>query len=126
MNLLSLKVNAIIPIQSFNWWRILSDFNFYKSSPCLSKFLFSFFPLFASVHTASNLTVDRSVTRSQVTPTPSGSKHTLPAGEETGSIPEEMDHSVADSVVSDVGLDVAEDDSLAEVLTGDSLKKPSG
>ena len=81
---------------------------------------------FASVHTASNLTVDRSVTRSQVTPTPSGSKHTLPAGEETGSIPEEMDHSVADSVVSDIGLDVAEDDSLAEVLTGDSLKKPSG
>lgn len=121
MNLLSLKVNAIFPIQSFNWWRILSDFHFYKSSPCLSKFLFSFFPFFASVHTASNLTVDRSVTRS-----PSGSKHTLPAGEETGSIPEEMDHSVAESVVSDVGLDVTEDDSLAEVLTGDSLKKPSG
>ena len=86
-------------------------------------FLLSFF---ASVHTASNLTVDRSVTRSQVTPTPSGSKHTLPAGEETGSIPEEMDHSVVDSVVSDVDLDVAEDDSLAEVLTGDSLKKTSG
>lgn len=79
----------------------------------------------ASIHTASNLSVDRSVTRSQGTPTLSGSKHALPTGEESGSIPEEMEHSVADSVTSDVGLDVAEDDSLAEVLTGDSLKKPS-
>lgn len=58
-------------------------------------------------------------------PTPR-SKHVLPAGDESGSIPEEMDHSVADSVVSDIGLDVAEDDSLAEVLTGDNLKKPAG
>ena len=82
--------------------------------------------LYISIHTASNLSVDRSVTRSQGTPTLSGSKHVLPTGEESGSIPEEMEHSVADSVTSDVGLDVAEDDSLAEVLTGDSLKKPSG
>ena len=43
-----------------------------------------------------------------------------PAGEETGSIPEEVDHSVADSVVSDIGLDVAEDGSM------DNLEKPSG
>lgn len=70
------------------------------------------------------------MSHSRRTPTPtdptSRSKHVLPAGEESGSIPEEMDHSVADSVLSDVGLDVAEDDSLAEVLTADDLKKPTG
>lgn len=56
----------------------------------------------------------------------SRSQHLAPAGEESGSIPEEMDHSVAESVVSDVGLDIADDDSMAEVLTADDLKKPSG
>lgn len=56
----------------------------------------------------------------------SRSKPSGEAGEESGSIPEEVDHSVADSVLSDIGLDVAEDDSLAEVLTADDLKKPSG
>ena len=61
------------------------------------------------------------MSRSHGTPTLSGHKQasTL-AGEETGSIPEEMGHSVADSVVSDVGLDVADDDSMYNV------KKPSG
>lgn len=75
----------------------------------------------SSIHTASNFPVDRSsVSRSHGTPTLSGHKQasTL-AGEETGSIPEEMGHSVADSVVSDVGLDVADDDSMYNV------KKPS-
>lgn len=70
------------------------------------------------------------MSQSRRTPTPTDptprSKHMLPAGEESGSIPEEMDHSVADSVLSDIGLDVAEDDSLAEVLTADDLKKPTG
>jgi len=37
-----------------------------------------------------------------------------------------MEHSVAESVLSDIGLDVAEDDSLAEVLSGDNLRKPTG
>ena len=66
------------------------------------------------------------MSRSRGTPTLSDPRPVLPIGEETGSIPEEMDHSVADSVMSDIGLDVAEDDSMAEVLTGDSPKKPSG
>ena len=83
-----------------------------------------------SIRTASNLSVDRSVSHSRRTHTPtdpaSRSKHSGEAGEESGSIPEEVDHSVADSVLSDIGLDVAEDDSLAEVLTADDLKKPSG
>ena len=64
-------------------------------------------------------------TPSQVDPA-SRSKHAPSAGEESGSIPEEMEHSVADSVLSDVALDVAEDDSLAEVLSGDNLRKPTG
>ena len=92
--------------------------------------LFYFFICFASIRTASNLSVDRSLSHSRRTPTPadpsSRSKHLVPAGEESGSIPEEMDNSVADSVLSDIGLDVAEDDSLAEVLTADDLKKPTG
>ena len=85
------------------------------------------FPLLLiSVRTASNLTVDRSVSHSRGTPTLSDRKSALPGGDDTGSIPEEMEHSVADSVVSDVGLYVADDDSMAEVLTGDNVKKPSG
>ena len=66
--------------------------------------------------------VDRSpVSRSQDTLTPSDHNQaaTLP-GEETGSIPEEMEHSVAGSVLSDVGLDVGDDDSVF------NLQKPSG
>ena len=85
---------------------------------------------FVSVRTASNLSVDRSVSHSRRTLSKEDpatrSKHAPSAGEESGSIPEEMEHSVADSVVSDIGLDVAEDDSLAEVLSGDNLKKPTG
>lgn len=85
---------------------------------------------FVSVRTGSNLSVDRSVSHSRRTPTQadatSRSKHAPSAGEESGSIPEEMEHSVADSVLSDIGLDVAEDDSLAEVLSGDNLRKPTG
>lgn len=64
-------------------------------------------------------------TPSQADPA-SRSKQAPSAGEESGSIPEEMEHSVADSVLSDVALDVAEDDSLAEVLSGDNLRKPTG
>lgn len=83
----------------------------------------------ASVRTASNLSVDRSLSRSRRTPSQadpaSHSKHAPSAGEESGSIPEEMEHSVAESVLSDIGLDVAEDDSLAEVLSGDNLRKPT-
>ena len=74
--------------------------------------------------------MERSLSHSRRTPSQadpaSRSKHLPSAGEESGSIPEEMEHSVADSVLSDIGLDVAEDDSLAEVLSGDNLKKPSG
>lgn len=85
---------------------------------------------FVSVRTASNLSVDRSLSRSRRTPSQadpaSHSKHAPSAGEESGSIPEEMEHSVAESVLSDIGLDVAEDDSLAEVLSGDNLRKPNG
>lgn len=60
------------------------------------------------------------MSRSHGTLSLSSHKQVPPAGEETGSIPEEVDHSVADSVVSDIGLDVAEDDSM------DNLEKPSG
>ena len=74
--------------------------------------------------------MDRSASHSRRTPTRSEaalrSHHSTLAGEESGSIPEEVDHSVADSVASDLGLDLADDDSIADVLTGDDLKKPSG
>ena len=74
--------------------------------------------------------MDRSASHSRRTPTrseaASRSHHSTLAGEESGSIPEEVDHSVADSVASDLGLDLADDDSIADVLTGDDLKKPSG
>ncbi|RMX60147.1 hypothetical protein pdam_00010105 [Pocillopora damicornis] len=82
-----------------------------------------------SVRTASGLSVDRSASHSRRTPTrseaTSRSHHSTLAGEESGSIPEEVDHSVADSVASDLGLDLADDDSIADVLTGDDVKKPS-
>lgn len=74
--------------------------------------------------------MDRSASHSRRTPTrseaASRSHHSTLVGEESGSIPEEVDHSVADSVASDLGLDLADDDSIADVLTGDDLKKPSG
>ena len=74
--------------------------------------------------------MDHSLSRSRRTPSQadpaSRSKHLPSAGDESGSIPEEMEHSVADSVLSDIGLDVPENDSLAEVLSGDNLKKPTG
>ena len=76
----------------------------------------------SSIHTASNLPVDRasqSLSQGTSTPTDHARSATQPR-EETGSIPEEMEHSVADSVTSNVGLDVADDDSM------DNFKRSSG
>lgn len=97
---------------------------------CNLKITSLFYYFISSVRTASGLSVDRSASHSRRTPTrseaTSRSHHSTLAGEESGSIPEEVDHSVADSVASDLGLDLADDDSIADVLTGDDLKKPSG
>ena len=89
----------------------------------LSNFFNQYVRLYrSSIHTASNLPVDgASQSLSQGTPTPTDHvRSATQPREETGSIPEEMEHSVADSVMSDVGLDVADDDSV------DNFKRSSG
>lgn len=50
-------------------------------------------------------------------------KYVLLLGEELGSIFEEMEYSVVDSVLFDIVFDVVEDDLLVEVLSGDNFRK---
>lgn len=47
-------------------------------------------------------------------------------GEELGSIFEEVDYSVVDSVVFDFGFDLVDDDFIVDVLMGDDFKKLLG
>ena len=113
-------------VVSYTLFRYQTD-NLHNSAHCLVKLSLD---LFYSIQTASDLSVDRTASHSRTTPTASDpasrSGHDSSVVEGRESVAEGLDHSVAGSVVSDIALEAAEDESLMEALSGNSLQKTSG